>query len=127
MHLSLLPSLLALSLAAFPAMAADGKKVVYFPTWSADLDGDAQGVVDEAAAQARDHAKGTVSVAGFASTIGSHRANQLLSELRAQVVADRLMEKGVKASRLRLVSRGGSHFVSIPLESRRVEVTVSDR
>ncbi len=124
--LSFVLPMLALSFSAIPAMAAE-KKVVYFPTWSADLDGDAQGVIDDAATMAKDHARGTVLVSGFASTTGGHRANQLLAELRAQVVADHLMEKGVKASRLRLVSRGDTHFVSTSLESRRVEVTVSDR
>ena len=128
MHRSLfLLPMLPLALSAPVAMAADQKKVVYFPTWSAELDDPARAVIDEAATQARDHDKAAVTVAGFASTIGSPRANQLLSELRAQVVADELMRKAVRAGRLRLNSRGASHFVSTPLESRRVEVTIAGR
>ena len=124
--LLLLP-LLALTLSAPSAMAADQKRVVYFPAWSAEMDDAARAVIGEAAAEAREHDRATVTVAGFASTVGSPRANQLLSELRAQVVADELMQKGIRAGRLRLNSRGPSHFVSTPLESRRVEVTIAGR
>ena len=127
LSLLILAPLLALGISASSAMAAEQKKVVYFQTWSAEMDTDAQSVIDESAALARDNAKSRVVVSGFASTTGSRRANQLLSELRAQVVADRLMEKGVKASRIRMESRGASHFVSTPLESRRVEVTITGR
>ena len=125
--LLLLAPLLALSLTAGAAAAAETKKVVYFATWSADMDDAAQGVIDEAATAAQGHKNDKVTVSGFASTIGSKRANQLLSELRAQVVVDRLVEKGVNASHIRVLVRGASHFVSTPLESRRVEVVIGGR
>jgi outer membrane protein OmpA-like peptidoglycan-associated protein len=100
------------------------KVVVFFQSWSADIDEAAQLAVDDAVAWMKEHPRDTVHVTGFASTVGGKRANMLLADLRAQVVADRLVARGVAADRLHLAGRGATHFVENPLESRRVEVSL---
>ncbi len=106
---------------------ASRRFVVYFPEWSAALDDAAQAVVGDAAKLARAQAHAVVAVTGFAAPDGGKAANVLLSELRAQRVADLLHTDGVAASRMNPVGRGSVRFTMIAQESRRVEITIGGR
>ncbi len=118
-------SLAAGLLASEAAQAADPPKtVVFFSEWSAALDDAAMSAVASAADQAKAQPKAPVTVAGFASTIGSKEANDLLAKLRAQVVIDQLVQDGVPASRIHRVGHGATAYNFTPLESRRIEITI---
>ncbi len=118
----------ALSTSALAASEAQRHKlVVYFGSWSADIDDNAGKSIDDAAKWAADHPHTALKVTGYASTIGSKRANALLSDLRAQVVVDQLVSKGVPTSRIKLMPKGATTYVDSPLESRRVEISVDSK
>ena len=119
---------LGLAASALPASAAERHKlVVYFASWSADIDESAGKSIDEAAKWAKEHPRDAINVAGYASTVGGKRANALLSDLRAQVVVDQLVSKGVPVSRIKLLPKGATTYIDSPLESRRVEIYVDSK
>jgi len=112
------------------ALAADeGSRrfVVYFTEWSAALDDAAVGVINEAATLAKAQRHSLLTVTGFADPTGSRAANLLLSELRAQRVADLLHGDGVAAARIHPIGVGSVRFVSSAQESRRVEIMIGQR
>ena len=78
-----LASLLLLCLTITGAHAAGPAPqsfVVYFSEWSAALDNSANGIVGHAADFAKEHPQATIAVNGFASTVGSRKANDLLAD-----------------------------------------------
>ncbi len=95
--------------------------VVFFNAWSSDLDTPARGVIAEFAKDAKTAPNRPVLVKGFADRVGSDRANKVLSELRAQVVADALVAQGVAATRIVQVARGATQ-ADPGIESRRVDI-----
>lgn len=99
--------------------------VVFFEEWSAGLSEPAQAGLNRVAQMALAEPRVGVLVLGFTGPRGSEEANALLARLRARQVADSLIEKGIAASRIRVLSRGPiPGFES--LESRRVEVRIDD-
>ena len=119
---------LGLATAALAAPAVPQHKlVVYFPSWSAEIDDNAGKAIEEAAKWAADHPRDVMNVLGYASTIGGKRANTLLSVLRAQVVKDLLVAKGVPAGRIKLLPKGATTYLDSPLESRRVEIIIGTK
>jgi outer membrane protein OmpA-like peptidoglycan-associated protein len=99
--------------------------VVFFEEWSAALSEPAQAGLNRVAQMALAEPRVGVLVLGFTGPRGSEEANALLARLRARQVADSLIEKGIAASRIRVLSRGPiPGFES--LESRRVEVRIDD-
>lgn len=116
-------------LAAVSAGVADAAEqrvgVVFFTEWSALLDLAAQQVVQDVKARLNGAQSGTVTVTGYADTIGSSEANDLLSRLRAQVVIDLLVADGVPASRLKRADRGATPDIGGLNESRRVVISVA--
>ena len=77
---------------------------VFFQPYSAALDAPALhtiGIVAQAAAAAPN---ARVIITGAADNVGSPQANKLLSETRAQIVADQLVADGI--SRHRIKQRG---------------------
>jgi len=97
--------------------------IIFFAANSAELDSPAQGVIAEAAAAAKAAPGRAVTVEGYANRGGTAQANEILSRLRAQVVADGLAERGVDKARVRIrpkVATGGDPGI----ESRRVEVII---
>jgi len=97
--------------------------VILFPAQSAELDSAAVGILDRAVRAAKAAPRSRVVVAGYSDRSVSPQANQILSRLRAQSVADALVQHGVERSRVHLEPRyaiGGDPGV----ESRRVEVRV---
>ena len=110
------------------AHAADvpGQKfVVFFQQWSAALDDSAQSVISQAADYVKAHPGNVVHVNGFADPTRSRRANELLTDLRAQMVADQLQTDGVDAKRIRQRGHGSVQFALSSQESRRVELGIS--
>jgi outer membrane protein OmpA-like peptidoglycan-associated protein len=123
--------LLLLSFAvATSAHAADApaqRFVVYFQEWSAALDDSAQSVIGQAAEWVKSHPGNVAHVNGFADPTGSKRANELLSDLRAQMVVDQLQIDGVDPNRVRQRGRGSVQFALTSQESRRVEISTGRR
>lgn len=94
---------------------------VFFEAWSANLDDPALQGLDRVAELAKANPQRRLLVVGFADPRGTREANVILSRLRATLVRDTLVEKGVPAGRIRIEYRGPTPgFES--LESRRVEV-----
>jgi outer membrane protein OmpA-like peptidoglycan-associated protein len=111
--------------AATAQPGSDRAFVVFFEEWSAALSEPAQAGLARVAEMAARNARVPVLVLGYTGPRGSSEANALLSRLRARMVADALIERGVASRRIRIVSRGPTPgFES--LESRRVEVRIDD-
>jgi outer membrane protein OmpA-like peptidoglycan-associated protein len=109
------------------ARAADAPPqnfVVFFEEWSAALDDAAQSVIGQAAEWMKSHPADVAFVNGFADPTGSKRANELLSDLRAQMVVDQLQTDGVAAFRMRQRGHGSVQFALTSQESRRVEISI---
>jgi outer membrane protein OmpA-like peptidoglycan-associated protein len=112
------------------ARAADApsqKSVVFFQEWSAALDDAAQSVISQAAEWLKSHPGNVAHVNGFADPTGSKRANELLSDLRAQMVVDQLLTDGVAANHIRQRGHGSVQFALTSQESRRVEISIARR
>ncbi len=111
--------------AAAPATPAQparaGAYPVFFEPWSANLDEAAHAGLTRVAELARANAALPIRVVGFADPQGSREANVILSRLRARIVADELIEKGVPRNRIRVEFRGPTPGFD-SLESRRVEI-----
>ena len=103
------------------------KFVVYFQEWSAALDDPARSVIGQAAEWVKSHPGNVAHVNGFADPTGSKRANELLSDLRAQVVVDQLQTDGIDPKRLRQRGHGSVQFALTSQESRRVEISTGRR
>ncbi len=108
---------------ATPAEHIGPTYVVFFTPFSADLDDAASGVIAEAGRAAQGAPGHRVVVAGYADRLGSTAANQTVSKLRAQVVADRLAADGVDRGRITLRPKG-SVGGDPGVESRRVEIDI---
>lgn len=117
------PAPQAVTAPAAPATGPGRAFPVFFESWSANLDEPARQGLAEAARLARETPRVPLLVTGYASPAGSGEANRLLSQLRARIVADTLIENGVAANRIRIAYRGPTPGFEA-LESRRVEVRV---
>ncbi len=73
---------------------------VFFQPFSAALDQPALNTIATAAKFAGNYPDAPILVVGAADTVGGTKANELLSETRAQVVADQLVADGVAQSRI---------------------------
>ncbi len=97
-HFSILATgLLLTGMIASPVRAEPQTALVFFTEWSAGFDQDAKETVQHVADIAKAGKDHKITITGFADTTGSETANKLLSQLRAQVVADKLVEDGVSA------------------------------
>ena len=117
-----LPLLLVLS--ACSLFGPSGPRyVVFFQEGSAQLDAPAGSVIAQAAQRANADPAAPVEVSGYTDTAGSPQANVVLSQERAQAVADALVARGVAANRL--IRKAQGQTGSNPgVASRRVEITV---
>jgi len=95
--------------------------VVFFTPFSANLDDGAKGVITDASQAAQARPGRRVVVAGYADRIGTGDTGQTLTRLRAQVVADGLVAKGVDRGRIVLQPKG-SVGGDPGVESRRVMI-----
>ena len=118
---------LSLLLLALPACSLFGPSgphyVVFFQERSAQLDAPARGVIAQVARRANADPAAPVEVRGHTDSSGSPRADELLSQERAQAVADALVADGVAADRLVRKGQGQTGATS-GVASRRVEITV---
>ena len=104
---------------------SDPPYLVYFQERSTQLDPQARGLIVLAARRANDDPAAPVDVVGYTDSAGSPPADVVLSQRRAQAVADALLANGVAANRLVLIGRGQAG--SDPgVASRRVEITVGN-
>jgi len=102
---------------------AQPQYLVYFTERSAELDTAARGVVANAARQAQQHPAAKVDVVGYTDSAGSPQADVVLSQRRAEVVAEALAADGVATSRLVRLGRGQTG-ADPGLASRRVEIWI---
>ncbi|MDT8320257.1 MAG: OmpA family protein [Xanthomonadales bacterium] len=106
---------------------------VNFDFDKATLRPEAKVILNEAAALLQTHERVVVEVAGHTDSIGTESYNQGLSERRAKAVLEYLVEKDVKASRLKARGYGESMPVASNdtnegrAENRRVELIVLER
>ena len=97
--------------------------LVYFQERSAQLDAPARSLIAEAAQRANADPTAPVTVAGYTDSAGSPPADVLLSQQRAQTVADALTADGVASNRL--IRKGRGQTGGDPgIASRRVEITI---
>ena len=97
--------------------------VVYFQERSAQLDTPARRVIAQVAKRARAEPAAPVEVRGYTDSAGSPQADVLLSQQRAQAVADALVASGVAPNWV--VRKGQGQTGSNPgVASRVVEITV---
>ncbi len=79
---------------------------VFFQPFSAALDQPALTIIAAAAKAANAEPDAPITVTGAADSVGGSKANELLSETRAQVVADALVSDGVAQSRITVTGIG---------------------
>jgi outer membrane protein OmpA-like peptidoglycan-associated protein len=118
----LLSAVLVLTACSFVASSGP-PYLVYFSERSAQLDAKAHDVVALAAQRANEAPAARVKVIGYTDSAGSPAADVLLSQKRAQAVADALVANGVVASRLDRVGAGQTNE-DPGIASRRVEITI---
>ena len=115
--------LCSLLVRAHAADAPAPRFVVFFQEWSAALDQSALTVIQHVSDYARAHDGVMVHVNAFADPTGSRKANELLTDLRAQVVMDQLHADGVSDSHVIGRGHGSVQFALTSQESRRVEIS----
>jgi outer membrane protein OmpA-like peptidoglycan-associated protein len=98
--------------------------IVFFQQDSVTVDPTAAAIIARAAAKARTTPDAAVIVRGYTDSVASTQADVLLSQQRAQHVADALVADGVASSR---ISRHGNGQTGNDpgVASRRVEINVS--
>lgn len=79
---------------------------VFFQPFSVALDAPAQAVIASAAQSAKGTPQARVIVTGAADSVGSEKLNDYISEARAQIVADTLVQDGVPEERIEIRANG---------------------
>ncbi len=120
----------ATGLAACVAACSYGPKpdkrtdfVLVYPTAAADLDPAATAILNRAAAAAAAAPDLDVTVAGYEDAAITPESNQILSRIRAQTVANALVDRGVARGRIHLVPRRALG-ADPGIESRRVDIRI---
>jgi outer membrane protein OmpA-like peptidoglycan-associated protein len=98
--------------------------IVFFQQGSVTVDPTAAAIIARAAAKARTMPDATVTVYGYTDSAASPQADVLLSQQRAQHVADALVADGVAPGRILRHGRGQTGN-NPGVASRRVEINVS--
>lgn len=94
-----------------PVVAGPSSYLLFFDWARAEIPPEARGIVADAAANIQAGDVETVVVTGFADTSGSAKANQRLSERRAQAVRDALVAQGVPAAIIVTQGRGEDELI----------------
>ena len=116
--------LLSLLAGCVPVSADNGRFLVYFNEFSANLTPAARTVLADAARQARETGTRMLRIEARASATGSPEANRRLAEVRSQVVADELWADGVSPAMLRQVPIGQTGSGDPSVAERRVDVVL---
>lgn len=96
-----------------PAVRTERSYVIYFPFDKSDVTAEAQAIVRDAAAYAKDGRGAHLAIVGFTDSSGSARYDEALSERRAKAVADAFVAAGLDASGLD-VSWKGKTDLAVP-------------
>ena len=99
---------------------------VFFADKSAALEPTDADIIAHAASLAKASPDAPVLVRGWTDSDGSPQADIVLSQLRAQHVADALIADGVSPARISRQGRGQTHD-DPGVESRRVEIRVGNQ
>lgn len=94
-----------------PAVAAPSSYLLFFDWARATIPPEALGIVRDAAANIRSSEVDKVIVTGFTDTSGGAKANQRLSERRAEAVRDALVSEGVPAAIIVTEGRGEDDLI----------------
>ncbi len=112
-------------LAACVAPSADnGRFLVFFDEFSANLTPEAHKVVADAVRRVRETGTRSVRIEARASATGSPAANQRLAETRSQVVADELAADGISPAMLHQVPIGQTGSGDPSVAERRVDIVL---
>lgn len=104
---------------------------ITFPTSSATLNDNAREVLGSVTKVLKEYKKTNISVAGYTDSSGNATTNQLLSEKRAQSVADVLLDLGVDRKRVFVSGFGSQNPIASNdtaagrAENRRVELALT--
>jgi OmpA-OmpF porin, OOP family len=91
--------------------AAPRQFLVFFGFNKSNLTAEAERVISQAAAAAKQDGAATVVVVGHADTVGSPEYNQQLSERRAAVVRDGLVRQGIEGGKITATGRGETELL----------------
>ena len=116
--------LLAFLAACVPMSPDNGRFLVYFDEFSANLTPAARTVIADAARRAGETNSRAVRIEARASATGSPVANQRLAEARSQVVADELRADGISPAMLRQVPIGQTGSGDPSVAERRVDIVL---
>jgi outer membrane protein OmpA-like peptidoglycan-associated protein len=100
--------------------------LIFFGKWSALIEPEAEATILHAGEMAKENMNAVVTVTGYADMSASEAAGKLLSQLRTQVVAEKLMEDGVSFDRIVQKAEGPVAANGEKQESRRVNITVGE-
>jgi outer membrane protein OmpA-like peptidoglycan-associated protein len=102
----------------------NGRFLVFFDEFSANLTPDAHKVVADAVRRVRETGTRSVRIEARASATGSPTANQRLAETRSQVVADELATDGISPTMLHQVPIGQTGSGDPSVAERRVDIVL---
>jgi len=122
-----LAAVLALSGCQTPEFEVD-RATIFFAENSADLDAIAEDALAKLAQGLRERPANDIAIEGYSEAGGPAGEGQVpLSERRAVAVARRLAAHGVPPEIMRTMGMGAVTPLALPLEGRRVDVTVQRR
>jgi peptidoglycan-associated lipoprotein len=102
----------------------NGRFLVFFDEFSANLTPEAHKVVADAVKRVRETGTRSVRIEARASATGSPVANQRLAETRSQVVADEFAADGLSPAMLHQVPIGQSGSGDPSVAERRVDIVL---
>ena len=102
----------------------NGRFLVFFDEFSANLTPEAHKVVADAVRRMRETGTRSVRIEARASATGSPTANQRLAETRSQVVADELAADGLSPAMLHQVPIGQTGSGDPSVAERRVDIVL---
>jgi OOP family OmpA-OmpF porin len=85
--------------------------VIFFGFAKCNITGEADAVLNEAAAVAKSSGSASVKIVGHTDSVGSPSANQALSECRANAAKDNLVAKGILADAISTSGKGESELM----------------
>ena len=117
-------ALLVLLAACVQPATDNGRFLVFFDEFSANLTPEAHKVVADAVRRARETSTRSIRIEARASATGSPAANQRLAETRSQVVADELAADGLSPAMLHQVPIGQTGSGDPSVAERRVDIVL---
>jgi OmpA-OmpF porin, OOP family len=94
-----------------PRASVARQYVIYFAFNKCAITADADAVLSEAAAAAQQLSSVSVKIVGHTDTVGTHQANQRLSECRANAAKTNLIVKGVAPDTITAIGRGETQLL----------------